>query len=177
LRQSSDKVRVHVIDDDPDTLQLIRAGIGTEMEVIESQDGISAVEIAMRYKPDLFIVDGVLPRMNGYQLTLMLRKNKEFYRTPIIFMSGKSATRDQQYAKKMGADQFLAKPFKVKELLELIRQIVTRAEFAIRADRMGMGQAHLEQLQHRETHRSEPLLDPDHLERRHLEKIIRQQNH
>jgi CheY-like chemotaxis protein len=174
-QKASDKVRVQVVDDDADTQQMIRTGLPGTMEVIESHDGIAAIEMAARYKPDILVIDGVLPKMTGYQLTMMLRKNKEFVRTPIIFISGRSSPRDQQYAQKMGANHFLSKPFKIKALQEIIERIVKQEGFAIRTDRPGMGQAHLEQLQHRETHRSDPLPSVDEIERRHLENTIRKQ--
>ena len=65
---------------------------------------------AVRYKPDLFIIDGMLPKMTGYQLVAMLKKNRTLLNAPIIFISGRASARDKQYVTKLGVQHFLAKP-------------------------------------------------------------------
>jgi CheY-like chemotaxis protein len=95
-------IRILLVEDDPDVCQMIRVSLGDVYEVIEAGDGIAAIEMAVRYKPDLFIIDGMLPRMTGYQLTKMLRKNQVFHQTPIIFISGKATRRDQNYVHQRG---------------------------------------------------------------------------
>jgi DNA-binding response OmpR family regulator len=175
VQPTTQKVRVLAVDDDPDTLQMIRTGLTAAFEVIEARDGITAIEMAVRYKPDLFVIDGMLPRMTGYQLTMMLRKNREFYRAPIVFISAKATARDQQYVQKLGVNHFLAKPFKIKSLTELIDRLVHQPAFSIRADRVGMSQAYLDRLQQRTTPKVEPIPDLDQIERRNLENILRRQ--
>ena len=132
---SGEIVRIMIIDDDKDTCQMVSAGLSGEFEVVEAYDGIAAIERAIRYKPDIFIIDGMLPRMTGYQLTMMLKKNREFYKTPIIFISGKATQRDQDYAKSLGVSQFVAKPFTTKQVLGAIRIETAKPNFTPHADR------------------------------------------
>ncbi|MCL5269309.1 MAG: response regulator [bacterium] len=164
-RARKPKIRVMVVEDDPDASEMIRIGLGDDYEVIETVDGISAIEQSVRYKPDVFIIDGILPRMTGYQLTMMLKKNRLFYRSPIIFISGKASDRDQQYVLRLGVSHFLAKPFTVKQLTAIMDRIVTAPNFEIHTDRIDSSQIFLEKFQQIETHRtSNPALD--RLERR-----------
>lgn len=174
----SDRVRIMVVDDDRDTCQMLHAALVEEYEVMETSDGISAIERSVRYKPDIFIIDGMLPRMTGYQLTMMLRKNRDFYRSPIIFISGKATPRDQQYAQSLGISHFMAKPFTAKQMTKLLAEIIAKPDFAIRKDRIDMKQVFLEQFQHIEVNRSthNTLVDSaGDLERKHLENVLKKQ--
>ena len=168
--------RILIVEDDNDTIQLIRNGLGEDFEVVEAGDGVSAIEQAVRYKPDLFIIDGMLPKMTGYQLATMLKKNREFYRSPIVFISGKATERDQQYVKRLGVPYFLAKPFTAGKILGIAREITSQPGFTIHQDRIALNQIYLEKFQHIETHRANrPAMTLDQLERRKAENQLRRQ--
>jgi CheY-like chemotaxis protein len=143
----SAKVRSLLVDDDRDTCRMIESGLGLRHEILVSGDGISAIEQAVRYKPDIFIIDGMLPRMTGYQLTMMLKENREFFRSPIIFISGKATQRDQQYVEKIGITTFIPKPFTCKKLEEILRKLIGQPDFVVRSDRIAINQIHLEKFQ------------------------------
>ena len=142
-----------VVDDDKDTCQMLHVLLGEEYDIVEANDGISAIERSIRFKPDLFIVDGMLPRLTGYQLTMMLKKNREFYKAPIVLISGKASARDQEYARSLGITQFVAKPFMPQQMLDVIHDIVKRTDFMMHPDRISMKQAVLENFTHLEAHR------------------------
>ena len=168
---SSVKARILVVEDDHDASHLITSALNEHYEVLQSGDGIAAIEMAVRYKPDIFIIDGMLPKMTGYQLTMMLKKNRLFYRSPIIFISGKATQRDRSYAERLGIHSFLAKPFKIEQLLSLIGDIVSSPDFETQKDRIDARQINLENLQHLETHRTTMGSASEGPERHHGRKI------
>jgi two-component system alkaline phosphatase synthesis response regulator PhoP len=169
------KIRVLVATNDEESLKIIEPRLGSAFETVETRDGVGAVETATRYKPDLIIIDAILPRMNGEQAIGMIRKNEEFFQTPVIFLSDRGYVRDGQHAEQIGATLCLVKPFSAGELMEGIDRIVSNPGFKIRTDRIGISQAHLEQFQRREIHRSGPMPTVEQLERQHLENILKQQ--
>lgn len=149
------RVRMMIIEDDLDVCQLIKAEFERDHDVLIANDGVTGVEQAVRYKPDIFVIDGVVPKLNGFQVTAMLRKHREFFRSPIIFISGKATPRDRQYAERLGVSQFIAKPFTGDQLRRLVADVEKRADFTIHKDRADMKVIRLEKLQHLETHRTQ----------------------
>lgn len=129
------KTRVLLVEDDSDALELMALGMEPDYELILARDGLEAIERAARWKPDIFVIDGMLPKMTGYQMVSMLKKNALFSDTPIIFISGKTTIRDRQYVNKLGVKTFLAKPFEVEDLVEEIMKIEADPSFKIRESR------------------------------------------
>jgi len=138
--------RVMVVDDERDMLDLITAALASAFEVTTAQDGIEAVEKIILYQPDLVVLDAMLPKMSGYQLCTSLRHNQNYSKTPIVFISAKSSPRDQDYCRRLGANDFLAKPFDPKVLLERLLAYAQGPDFVIRPKKMAF-----EQVRTRET--------------------------
>lgn len=150
------KVRVLVVEDDRDSSEMmVTALLEQQYEVMSALDGMEAIERAARYLPDIFVIDGMLPRMTGYQLVGMLKKNLTFQKTPIIFVSGKASVRDRQYVEKLGVKHFLAKPFAVEQLLKMLDQVKAEPGFHIHQSRASHKQAQLESLRDFEMHRAD----------------------
>ncbi|MEN6627897.1 MAG: response regulator [Candidatus Sumerlaeia bacterium] len=152
-RAPSGPPRVLVVEDDADSRQLIYTALKDDCEILEAGDGVTAIDYAVRYKPDLFIVDGMLPRLTGYQLTVMLKKNREFYKAPIVFISGKATPRDREYVDKLGVVHFLAKPFSGIQIKRVVEDVLKSPDFVIRTDRVNSNQIDLEQFHRLETQR------------------------
>ena len=148
--------RVLFVEDDPETVELVRLRLGEEFELGVAVDGMEAIEKAARYTPDIFVIDSMLPKMTGYQLVGMLKKNKVFSSHPIVMVSAKATTRDRQYVKRLGIKHFLAKPFEVDELRAILTTIATQTDFEIRGDRISKQQMELETLRDYETTRRGP---------------------
>ncbi len=128
------KVRVLLVEDDRDLSQKLIAELEKRFEVLPAHDGIEALERAANYKPDIFVVDGTIPKMTAYQLVTMLRRNRMFEKSPIVFISGKEG-RDRQYVESLGVRYFLLKPFSMPALLEIIERAIAEPGFETRADR------------------------------------------
>jgi DNA-binding response OmpR family regulator len=99
----------------------------------------------VRYQPDLLVIDVMLPKMSGYQLCQSLRSNAAFAQLPILVCSAKGAPRDIQFAKRMGANDYLVKPFNAHELVQKVRDLMSLPSFRIRPKNLSYEQIQLQE--------------------------------
>ena len=113
---------VLTIDDDPAIRQLIRVALEKEenIQVIEASDGISGLEAIRQYRPDLVLLDVVMPRQDGLHMLQTLRSDPDLSFTPVILLTGFKDREKLLPLLKQENTDFMAKPF----LLELLRQKV-----------------------------------------------------
>jgi len=123
--------RVVIVDDDEDVVTLGCMALRDEFEVCGAVDGIEGIEKITLYEPDIIVLDVMLPKMSGYQLCMSLRRNKRFAQTPIVVVSAKASPRDQEYALRIGANAFVAKPFDPDALRATLRAITKQPGFSI----------------------------------------------
>lgn len=119
--------KILIVDDDLDTLQLV----GTMLErqgynIIAASSGEQAVEKAQSDKPDLIILDVMMPGMDGYEVTRQLRSNTSTAFIPIILFTAKAQVDDKIEGFESGADDYLTKPTHPAELIARVRTILTR---------------------------------------------------
>ena len=116
---------IMVVDDDPEMLQLLRRTFEVEgYGVILAADGASAVMLLRDCKPDLIILDIMMPGPDGYMVLENIRQN---YDIPVIMLTGKRDMTSLQKALALGADDYVKKPFFPKELVARIRAKLRRA--------------------------------------------------
>ncbi len=120
--------RILVVDDNADLLQMIRTLLEQRggHEVVLSADGDDGLAKARANPPDLAIVDVMMPGMNGYEVCRELRKNPATAQIPIIILTARGQPVDQETALSAGADDYIAKPVTMGELLERVNQWLTR---------------------------------------------------
>jgi DNA-binding response OmpR family regulator len=147
------KPRVMVVEDERDIVETIKETLHDQYEFTQAFDGIEAIERAVRFEPDIFIIDGMLPKMTGYQLVTMLKKNRIFSHHPIVMMSAKASNRDRQYIEKLGVKYFLPKPFEYDHLRATIDSIAGDPAFKVGKKRVNERQMALETLRDFESHR------------------------
>src|SRR5687768_14739878 len=112
------RATVLVIDDEKDLLELVRYNLEKDhIDVITATDGESGLEIGLKHKPDLVLLDLMMPGMNGMEVCRRLRANEKTARVPIIMLTAKAAETDKIVGLEMGADDYITKPFSVRELL------------------------------------------------------------
>ena len=114
-------------DDDEDILELVtfrlsRAGY----TVIQAHDGQEAFDLAVEQKPDLAVLDVMMPRMDGYEVTRRLREEEATSRMPIILLTAKAQDADVDTGFDAGADDYLRKPFSPQELSARVQRILGR---------------------------------------------------
>ncbi len=126
------KPRAMIVDDDAEIVEVVRLSLEGVCEVVSASDGMQAIEKLVRYQPDLLIIDIMLPKMNGFQLCQSLRSNRAFQRLPIMICSAKGADRDKTFARRVGANEYLVKPFKPDELVSKIESLMEQPGFRVR---------------------------------------------
>jgi DNA-binding response OmpR family regulator len=118
--------RILIVDDEPDLLETIQVTLETAgYECLVAYDGFRGLDRARNEKPDLIVVDVMLPGLNGYKICRLLKFDEQYKRIPIIMLTAEAQEKDRLIAEETGADYYMTKPFapdkliaKVAELLE-----------------------------------------------------------
>ena len=119
------KYKILVVDDDTNICELLRLYLEKEQfETIVANDGETAVDYALKYNPDLILLDIMLPKLDGWQVCRLIRKTLE---TPIIMLTAKGETFDKILGLELGADDYVTKPFDTKEVIARIKAVLRRS--------------------------------------------------
>lgn len=114
---------VLVVDDSLTVRKVTSRLLGREgYRVLIAKNGLEAVEMIEKNKPDVILADLEMPKMNGFELIETVRKNHDKAQMPIIVISSRTAEKHRKMAEQLGANAFIGKPYKEEELLERIRQ-------------------------------------------------------
>jgi two-component system OmpR family response regulator len=118
--------KILVVDDDKNLLEVIKYNLVNEgYSVILAETGTQAVEIARQEKPELIILDVMLPGIDGFEVCRILRKEMS---VPILILSAKIDEIDKVVGLELGADDYIAKPFSVRELMARVRATLRRGQ-------------------------------------------------
>ena len=118
------KSKILIVDDDLNICELLRLYIEKEgFETIVANDGEQAVDMALKNHPDLILLDIMLPKLDGWQVCREIRKTME---TPIIMITAKGEVFDKVLGLELGADDFVVKPFDLKELSARVKAVLRR---------------------------------------------------
>jgi DNA-binding response OmpR family regulator len=119
-------MKILVVEDEPSLIFTLRDTLESEgYDVVVSEEGTQAIEMVKEHKPDLMLLDIMLPGKSGYDIMEELRKEK--YTFPVIMLTAKDQEPDKVKGLSLGADDYLTKPFGVKELLARIEARLRRA--------------------------------------------------
>jgi two-component system alkaline phosphatase synthesis response regulator PhoP len=119
-----------VVDDEVVLLETLAYNLEQAgYRVITVTDGVSALEAAQRERPDLIILDIMLPVMDGFEVCRRLRRESQTATTPILILSAKEDEIDKVVGLEVGADDYVSKPFGRRELLARIRALLRRSEY------------------------------------------------
>jgi signal transduction histidine kinase len=129
------KKRVLIVDDDRDNVFILNEILGMEFETKSVFNGELALETANDFKPDVILLDIVMPGLDGYEVCRRFRQNQGLAFTKIILLSGKSMLDDRLKGYEAGADDFITKPFDSEELLAKVRVFI-RLKSVQEIDRM-----------------------------------------
>ena len=114
-------------DDDEDILELVAFRLERSgYTVLRAKDGEEALRLALDAKPDLAVLDVMMPKLDGYELTRRLRADDATSRMPIILLTARSQDADVQAGFDAGADDYLRKPFSPQELRARVQAILGR---------------------------------------------------
>ena len=121
------KIKILVVDDDPDIIEIISYNLKKEnYKVFSCYNGTDSIKIAEKEKPDLIILDVMMPGMDGIQVCEKLRSKNKFNNTIIMFLSARGEDFTHIAAYDAGADDFVNKPLKPRLLISKVRSLLRR---------------------------------------------------
>jgi len=119
-----EQYKILVVDDEKDILELLKYNLEKEGYKIKvADDGVSAVEIADSFAPDLILLDIMMPGRDGVETCRLLRQNSKLADTHIIFLTARSEEYSEVAAFEVGADDYITKPIKPRALLSRIKSL------------------------------------------------------
>jgi DNA-binding response OmpR family regulator len=117
--------KILVIDDEPEITEIIKAFLSSAgYDVLIENSSVMGVEKAKLYKPDLILLDIMMPVMDGYEVCANIKRDMELNGIPILFLTGKDSNEDAGRSFKSGADLFIKKPFSCERLLQLVKMVL-----------------------------------------------------
>jgi len=140
VEQNRERVRykILVVEDENDIRELIRYNLLQEgFAVEEAADGAEALDRIERRRPDLVLLDLMLPRLSGLELCQRLRANPETMKLPIIVVTAKGAEVDRVLGLEMGADDYVVKPFSPREVVARVKALLRRTNASLEPDGRG----------------------------------------
>jgi two-component system OmpR family response regulator len=131
-----DPVRVLVVDDESNITDLVATALRYEgFEVADAADGRAALSLVESFRPDLIVLDVMLPDLDGFEVQRRLLERGR--PTPVVFLTARDATEDKVKGLTIGGDDYVTKPFSLEELIARIRTVLRRARGAApSSDRM-----------------------------------------
>ncbi|MDZ7717558.1 MAG: hybrid sensor histidine kinase/response regulator transcription factor [Balneolaceae bacterium] len=123
---SSKKEHLLLVEDNDDFRNYLQSVLSEEYQVTVAREGTEALELLQEEKVDLVISDVMMPKMNGLEFVNNLRKQEEYKKLPVIFLSAKNLDTDKEAGLSSGADVYLTKPIKSKLLLSQIEAVLRR---------------------------------------------------
>jgi two-component system, OmpR family, response regulator VicR len=117
--------KILIVDDEPPIIDVLSYNLKQAgYEVITARDGEQAVAAARRDKPDLIILDLMLPKLDGLEVHRIVRRESE---TPVIMLTARDAEIDRVVGLELGADDYVVKPFSVRELIARVKNVLRRS--------------------------------------------------
>ncbi len=119
------KKKILIVDDEKDLIETLSFRLNSNgYEVISAYDGQAGLDKAKKEKPDLIVLDLMLPKMDGYKVCGLLKKDVRYSGIPIIIFTARALEEDRKLGIEVGADAFVTKPFEPKALLAKIEELL-----------------------------------------------------
>lgn len=125
MTEETPRARVLVVDDEPDLIRILEFGLraaGYQVEI--AADGQEGLKKAREIRPDIILLDLMLPKLDGYKVCRLLKFDERYRHIPIIILSARTQEGDQALAKEMGANRFITKPYEFSEILSHIEALL-----------------------------------------------------
>ncbi len=117
---------VLIADDDPELMGiLIKRLKKLEFDILDATDGEAALKLIRERRPDVVILDVMMPKMNGWEVCRALRQDEKIARTGVVMLTGIGASLNEMTSPLYGADEYLDKPFDFSELIFKIRRLLS----------------------------------------------------
>ena len=122
--------KILVVDDEQHIRRLVNLILGKEYEILEASDGEEAIDIARREGPVLILMDVMMPNLDGIGACHILKSDDRTKAIPVVMLTAIGDKLDQDYARGMGADGYMTKPFGAQELRDVIKEKLAQSEKA-----------------------------------------------
>lgn len=133
-----DKKTILVVDDEESIMELLVFNLQKEgYNTLEAYDGVTAVEMAINEKPDLILLDVMIPKLDGISVCKKIRYALNISNIPILMISAKDTESDKIVGLEMGADDYITKPFQIREVMARIKANLRKAELNANMDVLG----------------------------------------
>ena len=117
--------RILIVDDEEGIVKVVKMYLEhNRYEVITANDGQEGLRKAKTEKPDLIVLDLMLPKMDGYKVCGLLKKDARYTKTPVILFTARAQEKDVKLGEEVGADAYITKPFEPEVLLSKIEELI-----------------------------------------------------
>jgi len=121
-----DKKRILLVDDETELAEMVKLRLeANNYEVLIAYDGKQGLDLARKEKPDLIILDLMLPKIDGYRVCRMLKFDEKYKKIPIILFTSRAQDDDKATGLEVGADAYITKPFEPQVLLDKMRELIS----------------------------------------------------
>lgn len=125
FKKKNEKIKILVVDDEPNIVQTLQDRLEmNDYLVVTANNGKEGLETALRERPDIILLDVIMPVMDGHEMLEALRQNPEGKDCSVIMLTARSQMQDIARANACGIEDYIVKPFDLSELLEKIETIV-----------------------------------------------------
>jgi DNA-binding response OmpR family regulator len=119
--------KILVVDDEIDLVETLRFPLELEgYNVLVSHDGEDALSQARKEKPDLILLDLMLPKLDGYKVCRLLKFDERYKHIPILMLTAKTQEKDKILGMETGADEYITKPFEMDYLIEKVKKYLSK---------------------------------------------------
>jgi len=121
----TDKRKILIVDDEPSVRRLVRTMLKKKFLVLEAEDGRQAIDMACIEKPDLILMDIMMPKMDGYTSCYAIKNEPTTKSIPILMLTAIDLKLNLKFSQDIGADGYITKPFTQRALLDNIAQFLS----------------------------------------------------
>ncbi len=119
--------KILIVDDEADLVETVRFPLEMEgFNVLVSYNGEDALNQARKEKPDLIILDLMLPKLDGYKVCRLLKFDEKYKHIPILMLTAKTQEKDKILGMETGADEYITKPFEMDDLMEKVKAYLNK---------------------------------------------------
>jgi len=127
---SEKKYSILIVDDESMNISTLKYILSSEYKIYASCDGEDAIEAAEEFKPDIILLDIIMPGIDGYEVLAALKTSEKTYNIPVIFISGLDSANDEEKCLALGAAGYITKPFQIGNVKLQVKKHINLIESA-----------------------------------------------
>jgi DNA-binding response OmpR family regulator len=117
--------RILIVDDDPVVRRILLELLNNRYTVVSASTGVQLPDLLQKHRPDLVILDVMLPWVNGFELCRIIKTHTQGQKLPVLFLTGCKEKEDKLTGREVGASGYLTKPFHAKDLYQEVERLLT----------------------------------------------------